>query len=190
MNEYQDLMLEQRQRARASSNLLQFCLSPVSLKVRQGSWVIKTMPCKSNVLEMIDSSMGTQSNSLSKDEKASFFWTKLLFTPNQEVKLETEEKLQERTLFSQYLILKKVGDHYGHLGIVEEGVITKSSFANAEIDEDFRQRTMLNHSATHLLQAFLKKSLGYHIEQKGSLVDSNKLRFDFTHPKSISKRKF
>ena len=73
------------------------------------------------------------------------------------------------------------------MGVVEEGVITKSSFANAEIDEGLRVRTVLNHSATHLLQAALRRVLGEHIEQKGSLVDSNKLRFDFTHSKSISK---
>ena len=187
MNEYQDLMLEQRQRARASSNFTAVLPESVSIEGKTRFLGYKDNACKSNVLEMIDSSKGNKSNSLSKDEKGIIFLDQTTFYAESGGQAGDRGKITGKDFIFSVSDTQKVGDHYGHLGIVEEGVVTKSSSANAEIDEDFRRRTMLNHSATHLLQASLRRVLGEHIEQKGSLVDSNKLRFDFTHPKSISK---
>lgn len=76
---------------------------------------------------------------------------------------------------------KKQGDVFLHLGHVVQGEITPSAKALARVDEELRRATALNHSATHLLHAALRKLLGHHVQQKGSLVEAQRLRFDFSH---------
>jgi alanyl-tRNA synthetase len=74
-----------------------------------------------------------------------------------------------------------------HIGIVVDGSIAVNEEVRLEIDEDYRNKLRANHSATHLLHYVLRKNLGEHVVQKGSLVTAEKLRFDFTHPKALSK---
>ncbi|MGB1883274.1 MAG: alanine--tRNA ligase [Gammaproteobacteria bacterium] len=73
-----------------------------------------------------------------------------------------------------------------HYGKVIEGTITEGDSVNAEVASDSRHATRLNHSATHLMHAALREQLGAHIEQKGSLVQPERLRFDFSHPQPVS----
>ena len=187
LNSYEELMLEQRQRARASSNFMAVLPESLSIQGKTDFLGYNDTSCESNVLELIDSSKGNKSNSLSKDEKGIVFLDRTTFYAESGGQIGDRGRIVGEDFIFSVLDTQKVGDHFGHLGVVEEGVITKESIVKAEIDEDLRKRTVLNHSATHLLQAALRKTLGEHIEQKGSLVDSNKLRFDFTHPKSITK---
>jgi alanyl-tRNA synthetase len=80
----------------------------------------------------------------------------------------------------------KASDQHLHHVKVLSGSVKVGDTLQAEIDNDLRQRTRLNHSATHLLHAALRSVLGEHVQQKGSLVDSEKLRFDFSHPEAVS----
>ena len=82
---------------------------------------------------------------------------------------------------------KKMGDLYVHIGKVEKGSIKIGQSVNLEIDIKKRNNSRANHSATHLLHESLRRTLGKHVTQKGSLVSPERLRFDFSHNKPIEK---
>ena len=76
--------------------------------------------------------------------------------------------------------------HYLHKGTITFGQLNIGDKVNTQIDNDIRRATAANHSATHLLHAVLREHLGTDVIQKGSLVDSQKLRFDFSYPKQLT----
>ena len=82
---------------------------------------------------------------------------------------------------------KKMGDLFVHYGKIEKGSIFIGQNVNLEIDVLKRNNSRANHSATHLLHESLRRTLGKHVTQKGSLVSPEKLRFDFSHNKPIEK---
>ncbi|OJB24127.1 alanine--tRNA ligase [Burkholderia ubonensis] len=77
--------------------------------------------------------------------------------------------------------LKVQADVIGHHGTLEQGTLKVGDVLRAEIDAHRRARTQRNHSATHLMHKALREVLGSHVQQKGSLVDADKTRFDFAH---------
>ncbi len=80
---------------------------------------------------------------------------------------------------------KKMGDLFVHYGKIEKGDISLGQTVNLEIDVYKRNNSKANHSATHLLHESLRRTLGKHVTQKGSLVSPERLRFDFSHNKPI-----
>ena len=82
---------------------------------------------------------------------------------------------------------KKMGDLFVHYGKIEKGSISIGQSVNLEIDVLKRNNSKANHSATHLLHESLRRTLGKHVTQKGSLVSPERLRFDFSHNKPIEK---
>jgi len=82
--------------------------------------------------------------------------------------------------------LKIQADVFGHHGVLETGTITLGDHVESTVNAALRERAANNHSATHLLHAALRKVLGDHVTQKGSLVDASRTRFDFSHGKPLS----
>jgi alanyl-tRNA synthetase len=75
---------------------------------------------------------------------------------------------------------------FGHSGTLKTGLLRLGDRVEARVDEASREHTMRNHSATHLMHKALREVLGSHVQQKGSLVDADKTRFDFSHDKPVS----
>lgn len=83
--------------------------------------------------------------------------------------------------------IKLQGGKIGHVGVVTQGIFKLNENVTLVVDSERRIATGKNHSATHLLQKALKTVLGPHVEQAGSLVSSERLRFDFTHFSGLTK---
>ena len=96
------------------------------------------------------------------------------------------ELRNEAVRFAVEDTFKIQADVFGHQGEIQEGELKVGDAINALVDAQQRTETMRNHSATHILHKALREVLGDHVQQKGSLVDASKTRFDFTHNAPIT----
>jgi len=95
---------------------------------------------------------------------------------------------EENASFAVQDTRKQGGSVFGHIGKVIRGEVHVGDTVLAEVDKENRSSIALNHSATHLLHAALRQVLGEHVQQKGSLVDAQRLRFDFAHFEPLTRK--
>jgi len=99
---------------------------------------------------------------------------------------DTGQLQNETSSFTVFDTQKQGNNVFGHLGAMQSGCIKVDETLTALVDNGRRQAIKLNHSATHLLHAALRDVLGDHVQQKGSLCDAERLRFDFSHFEPVS----
>ena len=183
---YEELMSMQRERARSSSTFSSVLAESISISGRTDFLGYDKPATSSKILAISNSTQGRKDESLSEGEEGVIFLDKTPFYAEAGGQVGDKGFIFGNGYLFNVIDTQKLGDHFGHIGVLQKGDLKVGDSVEAKIDEDLRNKTVLNHSATHLLQASLRKILGDHVEQKGSLVDSHKLRFDFTHPKSLS----
>ena len=95
-------------------------------------------------------------------------------------------KFASKSSTGSILDCKKQGKVYIHKALVEKGKIKTGDVIKMSVEKEKRSAIAIHHSSTHLVHAALRQVLGDHVQQKGSLVDENKLRFDFSHDKALT----
>ena len=184
MDGYETCMEEQRSRARSAS---QFGLD-YSDNIRvDGSTQFcgyETLENDANILALY--AAGEPVDSATQDAEVVVVLDKTAFYAESGGQVGDSGYLQTDSGKIEIIDCRKSGDHHLHIGRVLSGAIKAGQQVTARVDSTVRQGTALNHSATHLMHAALQQVLGDHVVQKGSLVDSERLRFDFSHNEAVT----
>jgi len=132
----------------------------------------------------------TETEFLSEDDEATIILNQTPFYGESGGQIGDSGKIIcEDSIFEVNDTTKLFGSFFLHHGKVKNGQFSKNESVTAIIDLNKRELTKYNHSSTHLLHSSLRKVLGNHVSQKGSLVNNEKLRFDFSHNEPISSDK-
>ncbi|MDA9918963.1 alanine--tRNA ligase [Porticoccaceae bacterium] len=184
MDGYETCMEEQRNRARSAS---QFGLD-YSDNIRvDGSTQFcgyETLENDANILALY--AAGEPVDSATQDAEVVVVLDKTAFYAESGGQVGDSGYLQAESGKIEIIDCRKSGDHHLHIGRVLSGEIKAGQQVTVRVDSTVRQGTALNHSATHLTHAALQQVLGDHVVQKGSLVDSERLRFDFSHNEAVT----
>ena len=179
-----DLEMEkQRQRARVSGDFSN--QKTLSIDFETNFVGYDQLESNSSVIAMTKN--GQQVNELTEGDQAVIFLENTPFYGESGGQIgDSGELIFDDGVFEVLDTQKQVSGAYEHYGKVISGLIRMDDPVNAKVDSSKRKKIARNHSATHLLHAALRKVLGETVSQKGSLVDSDRLRFDFSHDEPLS----
>ncbi|MDZ4367663.1 MAG: alanine--tRNA ligase-related protein, partial [Afipia sp.] len=184
MTVYQRSMNEQRERARSASRFTGGSSLP-------GEWVARLEPTRFEGYESLASSGcrvvalmkdGAPVESLIAGDEGAVILDRTPFYAESGGQVGDAGQLYGESARFEVSDTQKVSAvFHGHFGRLLEGAIALGDTLDAQVEGECRAATVLNHSATHLLHAALRAQLGEHVQQKGSLVAPDRLRFDFSH---------
>ena len=182
---FEKAMSEQRERARAASNFAASNVGEITLDVSTEFIGYESLSGKSAVVALFVGEKPVDRAETGDDVLVVLDRTPFYAESGGQV--GDTGKLFANGKTVDVLDTRKAGEAYLHKGKVTEGTIAVGDELDAEVDRQLRAATRLNHSATHLLHAALRKVLGEHVNQRGSLVDPERLRFDFSHFEAVSR---
>ena len=182
LKEYEKLMSEQKKRAKESNAFESLLPTSIEIEKDTNFTGYKEFNTKS-VVNMIFKE-GKQVSKVDEGEFAILFDSTPFYAESGGQVGDTGQIISTRGT-CEVFDTKKVGNQHVHLCRNFKGSFSVGDEAELTIKEDRRMNIVSNHSATHLMHSALRNVLGEHVEQKGSLVNEDKLRFDFSHPQAL-----
>ena len=184
MDGYEKCMEEQRTRARSASQFGVDYSDNIRVDGSTQFCGYDTLENQANILALY--AAGEPVDSATEDTEVLVVLDKTAFYAESGGQVGDSGYLQADSGKIEIIDCRKSGDHHLHIGRVLSGEIKAGQQVTVSVDSAVRQGTALNHSATHLMHAALQQVLGDHVAQKGSLVDSERLRFDFSHNEAVT----
>ncbi|GGZ59145.1 alanine--tRNA ligase [Lysobacter xinjiangensis] len=189
MEDYERLMTEQKDRARAAGKFGNATTLPAELAAQLPATDFlgydKLVEGGLEVLAILKD--GRPVDSIEAGDEAVVILDRTPFYAESGGQVGDSGELDEKGMrFVVRDTLKFAGQFHGHMGALQTGRLSKGDRLMGSVDGERRAATVLNHSATHLLHSALRRLLGEHVAQKGSLVAPDRLRFDFSHFQPVS----
>ena len=184
---YEKSMNKQKERGREASAFSSVLPESLNLKGSTDFVGYENDEVKTKILELVSLLDGKTQEDIKKNEETLVILDKTPFYAESGGQVGDSGALIGDKFEFQVTDTQKIGDHVGHIGALAKGSVSKGDGVLARINKQARNQTALNHSATHLLNSALRTVLGDHVEQRGSLVNEEKLRFDFVHQKQVTK---
>ena len=184
---YEEAMTKQKERGREASTFGSVIPESLNLKGSTNFVGYEKDEVKAKIVELVSLSDGKAQEKIKKNQEVVVILDKTSFYAESGGQVGDTGVLIGNKFEFEIKDTQKIGDHVGHVGSLSKGSASKGDSVVAKINQQARSKTVLNHSATHLLNSALRTVLGDHVEQRGSLVNQDKLRFDFVHKKQVSK---
>jgi len=184
MQGYEKAMAKQRERARAASKFVIDMSTFPETNLSTAFSGYDLLEQKTKIIALYQD--GRTVNELASGDAGGVILEATPFYAESGGQVGDQGKLSANDMVFDVIDTQKQGKTHVHIGEVTQGILKVGEIIISQVDQHRRSNTIRNHSATHLLHAALRKILGDHVVQKGSLVAPDRLRFDFSHSEPVS----